>query len=551
MCAGIDALALAAVFLLVSAMVVREGRRAGLRIGGLVALFTLLCLTVSITLPRAAALLTILVVARQGMAVRLATRPRINRRKVSSVVIPVCALSLAWMLYGIWHGHSEFVEYALLGEMFILAGSNFWFGGWERSLGLATTSVGLVAFGAMFPGVFLLRQVRPGSSAEIHIYGVFTFCAAAGMILIVFEEHLRSLRQATEEYRLIFDTNPHPLWIVDSETLEFMAANESACAKHGYTREEFAKLRLPDILEKSVASKVLKQIRKRAPLPNRASHHVRKDGTVMAMDITAHDIVFRERPSRFVMGIDVSEREELERQVVHHLRHDSLTGLANRTLFEEQLQSAVHRASEAKEKLAILCFNIDQFKRINDTYGTRVGDECLKWVAGILSAHAGPAAMVARSGGDRFALILTGLRSGLPAEHVHSELMEAFREPVVMGETRVRLSVSAGLALYPDDGAAAGPLWRSAESALFQAMVAGGGQVVWGNPDLRIAAEQQVELEAFMRAQLEKGGFHLDYQPIFSMDGRVEGLEALLRLTHPVRGPISPGSFIPLAEERA
>jgi EAL domain-containing protein (putative c-di-GMP-specific phosphodiesterase class I) len=118
-----------------------------------------------------------------------------------------------------------------------------------------------------------------------------------------------------------------------------------------------------------------------------------------------------------------------------------------------------------------------------------------------------------------------------------------------VGQTKVRLSVSAGLALCPDDGVAITPLWRSAEGALLGARAAGGGQVVWSNSELRIAAEQQVDLEAFMRAQLEKRGFHLEYQPIFAMDGQVEGLEALLRLTHPVHGPISPGRLIPLAEE--
>jgi len=105
------------------------------------------------------------------------------------------------------------------------------------------------------------------------------------------------------------------------------------------------------------------------------------------------------------------------------------------------------------------------------------------------------------------------------------------------------------LASCPEDGIELAELWRSAESALSRARAAGAGQVMWSSPELRIAAEQQVELEAFLRIQLEERGFHLVYHPLYAIDRQVEGLEALLRLTHPVHGPISPGRFIPLAEE--
>jgi diguanylate cyclase (GGDEF)-like protein/PAS domain S-box-containing protein len=545
--ASITALILAAIFFMASSMVVRQGTRAGLRLGGALALFTLPCLTMAIAHPGPGWLLAILVIVQQGMAIRLAIYPRVNGRSVLSVVVPICAVSLAWMLYGISHGHSESVVFALLAEMYVLAGVDFWFSGWARSLGLITTCTGLVAFGAVFPSALLIEKVWPGISAASDLFGISAFCVAVGMILIVLEEDARSARQTTEEYRLTFDTNPHPLWIFDTETLKFLAVNEAACVKHGYTRKEFMNLKLPDIVEERIAPEALGRVD--LPVPNRASRHVRKDGTEMQMDVTAHNIVFRGRPARFVLGIDVSEREELKRQVQHHSRHDILTGLPNRVLFEEQLKRALARSTEAKQKLAILCLNLDRFKRINDTYGTGVGDECLKQVADILRAQAGPMDLVARTEGDGFTLVLTGLRSGFPAEHVLMELGETFREPVVAGGAKVRLSFSAGLALCPDDGIEVALLWRSAESALSRARAAGGGQVAWSSSESRIAAEEQVELEAFMRTQLEERGFHLVYQPLYGMDGNVEGLEALLRLSHPVHGPISPGRLIPLAEE--
>jgi diguanylate cyclase (GGDEF)-like protein/PAS domain S-box-containing protein len=548
-CASVDALVLAVALLTASTIVVSEGRLAALRVGGAQALFTLLPITLAVAQPHAVYLLAILVITRQIVSVWSALWSHATRRLAVSVILPVSVVSLTWMLYGVIHGHSEYVILALLGEMYLVAGARFWFSGWERSLGLITTCAGLAVFGAMFPGAVLIQQVWPGNPAALDIFGGSAFCVAVGMILIVLEEDVRSARQMTEEYRLTFDTNPHPLWIVDKETFEFLAVNQAACAKHGYTREEFLRLKLSDVLEQSMVPEALSQAASADSIPNRASRQIRKDGTVMEMDITAHNIVFRGRPARFSLGIDVSEREELRRQASHHFLHDSLTGLPNRTQFEEQLEGALARALERDEKLGFVCLNIDRFKRINDTYGIWVGNECLKKVAAILRTKAGPAALVARTGGDRFALVLTGLKSAWPAEHVLAELMEAFRQPLVVDGTKVRLSVSAGLALCPDDGVAIVQLWRSAETALSRARTAGGGQAMWSNAELRVAAEQQVELEAFMRAQLEERGFHLAYQPLFAMDGQVEGLEALLRLNHPVHGPISPGRFIPLAEE--
>lgn len=546
---GMDALALAAIFFLVSTMIVREGRRAGLWLGGVVALFTLPCLTMAAVYPRPGWLLAILVIARQAAAVRLAVRARVNRRPILSVVIPVCAASMAWMLYGIAHHRSEIVILALLGEMFVVAGADFWFNGWERTLGLRTTSTGLIALGALFPIALVAQHAGTKIAVISSMFGLTMFCAAIGMILIVLEEDARSSRQLTGEYRLTFDTNPHPLWIYDAETFEFLAVNQAACATHGYTREEFLQLRLSDVVDRSEMPQVLRSVALSAPISKRASHHIRKDGTEMLLDITAHSVVFHGRSARFVLGIDVSEREELQRQVLHHARHDSLTGLPNRVLFEEQLKSAVARAIEAREKLAILCLNLDRFKRINSTFGTSVGDECLKQVADILRAKAGPMDLLARTEGDGFALLLTELRSGFQAESLLLELREVFRQPLQVGETKVRLSFSAGLALCPDDGVGAAPLWRSAESALSRARATGVGQVVWSSSELQTEAEQQVELEAFMRTQLEERGFHLVYQPLYSMDGQVQSLEALLRLTHPVHGPISPAKMIPLAEE--
>lgn len=542
-------LALAATLFVISTMILKEGRNAGLRLGGLLALFTLPCLAVAVIVPQGIIILATLIVTRQTIAILLAARRQHDRPSISSIVIPLCILTATWMLYGLFHGHSEIVVVTLLSEMYFVCAAGFWMNGWERTLALKTTCIGFTAWAAAFPLSIGVEQFLPNALVGSVIWSIPKFCVAIGMILMVLEEDTRSARALTEEYRLTFETNPHPLWIVDKNTLRFLAVNHAALNKHGYTREEFMKLRIPDLLEPAALPGVLREIGLSRARTNRATRHLRKDGTIMPMDITAHEIIFHGRSSRFVLGIDVTEREALQQQVIHLSGHDILTGLPNRTLFEEQLHGAVTRAAESQEKLAILCLDIDHFKNINDTYGTWVGDECLRYVAATISSSAKAMDLVARLASDEFVLVLTGLKSAVPAEHVLSEIKAAFRDPLVVAGLKVRISVSLGLALCPDDGVTVAALWRGAESALSRARATGGGQAIWLSPELRTATEQQVELEAYMREQLEEHGFYLVYQPVYALDGSVQALEALIRLAHPVLGTISPGRFIPIAEE--
>jgi hypothetical protein len=186
-CLGIDALVMAAIFFIVSTMVVREGRTAGLHLGGALTLCTLAPLILAIAHPHPSWLLAMLIVARQFIAVGLAIRARINRRAVLKFVIPACATTLVWMLYGIGHGHSEYIVLALLAEIYFVAGADFWLNGWERSLGLMTTCTGLIVFGGVFPAAILISKSWPQSSIPSDLFGISAFAVAVGMILIVLE----------------------------------------------------------------------------------------------------------------------------------------------------------------------------------------------------------------------------------------------------------------------------------------------------------------------------------------------------------------------------
>lgn len=547
-CISIDALAVAAVVFIVSTMILVEGRGAGLRLGILLALPTLLCIDLAIADLPAVWPLAGAVVLRQSIAMTLASRVRRNRPLVGSIIGSVCIVTVAWMLTSVFGGHPEVVVYALLGEMYLICAVDFWNNGWVRSAGLKTMSLGLVAWSGVFPFSYGIERLWPHFEIASELWNVPKLCVAIGMILMVLEEDSRAARVLNDDYRLLFDRHPNALWITDMENMRLLAANPVAAELHGYTREEFLKLKLTDILHPDLHERVRRELEFPEFHPHRTSRHLRKDGTVVPIDLSAFEIVFQGRRCRLVMAIDVTEREALQEQLDHQAGHDRLTGLPNRILIPDLLAKAVEQAAEGRQELAVLSVDIDRFKRVNDFYGLRVGDEYIKSFARILTSRMRSMDIVARTGGDEFTIVLTGLKSSVTAEHTVKELMEVFAQPLVIEGYKLQLPISMGVSMFPENGTEALALWSGAERARSEAKTAGGGRAIWLSQELKQAAEEQIALESYMRAHLEDGGFRLAYQPLYGMDGAVRGLEALLRLDHPEFGLVSPGKIIPIAE---
>jgi diguanylate cyclase (GGDEF)-like protein/PAS domain S-box-containing protein len=548
-CISMDAIALAGIFFIVSVVIQTEGRKIGLRVGAFLTISTLLCINVEIIGIRSAWPLAILVVVRVACAIAMAARVRHNRWVVAPTIISTCLIAGTWMLYGLTHGHPEVVIHALLGEIYLIAAIDFWHSGWQRSLGLKTVVSGMTAWSAVSPAIFLIDKFWPSSSLIFQIWNIPKFWVAMGMILMVMEEDARLARAFTEEYRLLFESNPHPLWIFDVESLRFLSVNQAALDRHGYTRDEFLLLKLTDILAPETTSQALLELTSPVALDSNATRYLRKDGSVISMEVTAYNTVFQGKLCRFVLAIDVTDREVLQQQLVHQTQHDILTGLPNRLLFQEQLTWSVRHTLEAEEKLAVLALDIHRFKRINDTYGPRIGDECIKCIAGMLRSHVRSMDIVARTGADEFAIVLKGFTTANIAEKLAVGLKLLFEQPLLIHGYKIQISFNMGLAVCPGDGTDAVALWRGAERALRQAQIAGGGQIVQLSPELSYTAEEQIELENYMQTQWAAGGFYLTYQPLYAFDGSVRGLEALLRLDHPKYGAVSPAKLIPIAEE--
>ncbi|WP_296949212.1 EAL domain-containing protein [uncultured Massilia sp.] len=246
---------------------------------------------------------------------------------------------------------------------------------------------------------------------------------------------------------------------------------------------------------------------------------------------------------------DVSERRRLEHAMVEQLTCDALTGLPNRRRVLETLDEAIGAARRDARALAVLVFDIDEFRKINSGYGWSGGDGVLRDCAARLAAQLRPGDTLARQGGNEF-IIVQGDSGSAPATALAERLLACMREPFVLGGQRVFLSGSVGIALLPDGACDADGLLQMAQVAMHGARTGGNAQYRFHTAEMAEAIRERVDMEALLRHALERAQLTLQFQPRVRMaDGAMVGVEALVRWRHPVLGLVPPGRFIPLAED--
>src|SRR5712671_1530456 len=246
---------------------------------------------------------------------------------------------------------------------------------------------------------------------------------------------------------------------------------------------------------------------------------------------------------------DITERRRAESKISHLARHDLLTNLPNRGLFREHLEGAFSKLQPGRG-CAVLCLDLDRFKTVNDTLGHPVGDELLKAVAGRLLSAVQSSDMVARIGGDEFAIVQSAVERPEQCSELATRIVELIGRPYEVGGRYIDIGTSIGIAIAPNDGANPDQLLKSADMALYLAKSDGRGthRFFEREMDKRLQARHALEID--LRSAIVKGEFELHYQPIIHLgDGHVSGFEALVRWNHPSRGQIPPLQFIPLAEE--
>ncbi len=247
---------------------------------------------------------------------------------------------------------------------------------------------------------------------------------------------------------------------------------------------------------------------------------------------------------------DVTERIRLEGALRHQANHDSLTGLGNRAMLVDGLQRATARARRNGNVAALLLLDLDDFKAVNDTLGHAAGDLLLSGIAARLRSAVRSDSLVARIGGDEFAVVVEDLDSPERACVVATRIQTALREPMTIGDRLVPTSASIGIATSTNGAPEMEILLRQADVAMYAAKRRGRGEFEMFESTMHDAALERMELETDLRRAVAANEFVPHYQAIFDLrHGEIVGFEALVRWMHPTRGLLMPGAFLPLAEQ--
>ncbi len=248
------------------------------------------------------------------------------------------------------------------------------------------------------------------------------------------------------------------------------------------------------------------------------------------------------------MAENRQQSEEALRNLAHH---DPLTQLPNRALFHERLTEALDTGGRVNRMVAVHFLDLDHFKDVNDTLGHPAGDLLLQQVSERLKACLRKSDTVARLGGDEFAVIQTNLVDDSGITVLAERMVEALTTPFDLGDERVHTGTSVGITVFPQDGTVADNLLKNADQALYRAKQEGRAKYRLFDPNMNAEIQARKTLEIDLREALEsEGQIFLTYQPQIEIaTGRIAGVEALVRWHHPERGMISPGEFIPVAEQ--
>lgn len=244
------------------------------------------------------------------------------------------------------------------------------------------------------------------------------------------------------------------------------------------------------------------------------------------------------------------ERHDLYSALQHQASHDSLTMLPNRRQFEDELNAYLGSSQDCDAEGAVVFMDLDGFKLVNDTLGHAVGDELLKLVAYRLKKCLSPGQLLARMGGDEFAVIVKNAQSLEYAVELSTCLLQSLSRPFDIGGSSLNVGISMGICRFPEDGTTVDDLLRKADVAMYQAKNNGKGQILCFDQTLATQVFNRVQVEYQLRQAISEEQFRLYYQPkVNCQTGIVDGVEALIRWQHPDKGLIAPIDFIAIAEE--
>lgn len=412
----------------------------------------------------------------------------------------------------------------------------------------------VIRFGDGLEGITLNGRTLPqvASDADIAfrrlLLGFAMASAALGLVAMRWLPRVFH-RESDRLYSEFVERSGEGILLLQPDTLAISQANTAVGALLGRPVGELIAMTLPEVLPMSPAAVIALR-----GLIGDARAQLGEvpygDGEARRhLDVTATQMVWRDQDTICVMIRDVTARHAEAERNRHLAWHDPLTGLPNRTAFQDRLRSALAEAAARGEVLGVAFVDVDQFKNVNDIVGHDVADRLLVDVATRLREGVRGGDVVARQGGDEFLLLLPNLGRRADAAGLAERVLAVFRSPFVVEGREIQLTASIGIAVYPDDGRDASELVKHADMAMFQAKEAGrdGWQLYDGA--MRERTARLVETRTRLTHALERGEFLLHYQPQVDLrTGEIVGVEALIRWMCDGR-MVPPMEFIPVAEQ--
>ncbi|BAZ43744.1 response regulator receiver modulated diguanylate cyclase/phosphodiesterase with PAS/PAC sensor(s) [Chondrocystis sp. NIES-4102] len=365
-----------------------------------------------------------------------------------------------------------------------------------------------------------------------------------------------ALRESEEQFRLTFEMAPIGM-AISTLTGKFERVNQALCDFLGYTQAELLPLSFPEIsyLEDWKKHRNLEQklITTQESDFQIEARFIAKNGrvvdtilkVVLVCDADGNPLHFNNQI------VDITERKQMERQLVYDALHDNLTGLPNRALFMDRLEQQLKKSYNNNNYLfAVLFLDLDRFKVVNDSVGHLIGNKLLIEIAQRLEKLIAPTDTVARLGGDEFTILLENINSKLDAIVVAESIYQTLSIPFNIDGYELFTTASIGIALSSQGYEKPADILRDADLTMYSAKEQGKARYEIFDNSLRDRALQRLELETDLRRAIERREFEVYYQPITSLKlGTLSGFEALARWNHPQKGCIQPNDFIPICEE--
>jgi diguanylate cyclase (GGDEF)-like protein/PAS domain S-box-containing protein len=399
------------------------------------------------------------------------------------------------------------------------------------------------------PAMLFIQDFRGAVTDATAIAVVSAFLFALVVVRIAGLARDAADERSEARFRTLVDNASDAVVVLDAEgRVRYRTpSTERVLGRRG---SELDGAKLSDLLEAADKERLLVMLSNESATTTVEWRFRRDDGLWRDLEVVAADMRSTVEVDGLVLTMrDITERKHLDFELGRQALHDSLTGLPNRTLFLDRLEQALQRAERTDASIAVVLFDLDDFKEVNDSLGHSAGDDLLVAVATRLTTSMHPGVTVARLGGDEFALLVDDGDMGAALERTALRIQSSLRAPFLLRDEEVSVRVSIGMAIGSPSTHTADDVLRNADLAMYVAKRNGKDRFEKYLPAMHEEASRRLVVAAELRGAIERGELVVFYQPIVDLSSeRTLGVEALVRWNHPHRGLLGPNEFIPVAE---